>query len=155
IGVPRDARARADRRLRPLRARPLPREAGQGARGERPLQARELTASGQGGLRVADPRSELAPRSLRPGRARCAWASSALLEALVSVDGALSARQSRAWDGRSRIVGWMRAVVQRVARAKSTPGGEIGAGLVVLLGVADGDGDAEAERLAGKIARLR
>jgi D-tyrosyl-tRNA(Tyr) deacylase len=28
-------------------------------------------------------------------------------------------------------------------------------GLVVLLGVASGDGDADAERLAGKIARLR
>ena len=49
----------------------------------------------------------------------------------------------------------MRAVVQRVCRAKSTPGGEIGAGLVVLLGVADGDTEAEAERLAAKIARLR
>ncbi len=49
----------------------------------------------------------------------------------------------------------MRAVVQRVTRARSTPGGEIGAGLLVLLGVADGDTEAEAERLAGKIARLR
>jgi D-tyrosyl-tRNA(Tyr) deacylase len=45
--------------------------------------------------------------------------------------------------------------VQRVSRARSTPGGEIGAGLVVLLGVADGDGESEAERLAGKIAPLR
>ena len=33
--------------------------------------------------------------------------------------------------------------------------GEIGAGLCVLLGVADDDGDEEAERLAGKVARLR
>jgi len=49
----------------------------------------------------------------------------------------------------------LRAVVQRVTRARSTPGGEIGAGLLVLLGVADGDTEAEAERLAGKIARLR
>ena len=49
----------------------------------------------------------------------------------------------------------MRAVVQRVARARSTPGGEIGAGLLVLLGVADGDTDADAARLAAKIARLR
>ncbi len=49
----------------------------------------------------------------------------------------------------------MRAVVQRVSRARSTPGGEIGAGLLVLLGVAGGDGEEEAERLAGKIARLR
>jgi len=49
----------------------------------------------------------------------------------------------------------VRAVVQRVSRARSTPGGEIGAGLLVLLGVAGGDGEEEAERLAGKIARLR
>jgi D-tyrosyl-tRNA(Tyr) deacylase len=49
----------------------------------------------------------------------------------------------------------MRAVVQRVARARVTPGGEIGRGLCVLLGVAAGDGEEEAERLAGKIARLR
>ncbi len=33
--------------------------------------------------------------------------------------------------------------------------GEIGAGLLVLLGVASEDGGAEAERLAGKVARLR
>jgi D-aminoacyl-tRNA deacylase len=49
----------------------------------------------------------------------------------------------------------MRAVVQRVARAHSLPGGAIGAGLCVLLGVADGDDEAAAERLAGKVARLR
>jgi D-tyrosyl-tRNA(Tyr) deacylase len=49
----------------------------------------------------------------------------------------------------------VRAVVQRVASARSIPGGEIGAGLLVLLGVAEGDTDAEATRLAGKIARLR
>ena len=49
----------------------------------------------------------------------------------------------------------MRAVVQRVARASATPGGSIGAGVCVLLGIADGDDDATAERLAGKIARLR
>ena len=49
----------------------------------------------------------------------------------------------------------MRAVVQRVARARSTPGGEIGAGLCVLLGVARRDGAEEAARLAGKVARLR
>jgi D-tyrosyl-tRNA(Tyr) deacylase len=36
-----------------------------------------------------------------------------------------------------------------------TPGGEIGPGLVVLLGVADGDDAETAERLAGKVARLR
>ena len=49
----------------------------------------------------------------------------------------------------------MRAVVQRVARARATPGGEIGPGLCVLLGVAAGDDEAAAERLAGKVARLR
>jgi D-aminoacyl-tRNA deacylase len=47
------------------------------------------------------------------------------------------------------------AVVQRVSRARVTPGGEIGPGLCVLLGVARGDTAEEAERLAGKIARLR
>ena len=49
----------------------------------------------------------------------------------------------------------MRAVVQRVARARSTPGGSIGAGLCVLLGVAEGDESATADRLAEKIAKLR
>jgi D-tyrosyl-tRNA(Tyr) deacylase len=49
----------------------------------------------------------------------------------------------------------MRAVVQRVSQARSTPGGEIGAGLCVLLGVARGDSAELAERLAGKVARLR
>ena len=45
--------------------------------------------------------------------------------------------------------------MQRVSRARVTPGGEIGAGLCVLLGVADGDDATQAERLAGKVARLR
>jgi D-tyrosyl-tRNA(Tyr) deacylase len=49
----------------------------------------------------------------------------------------------------------LRAVVQRVARARSTPGGAIGAGLCVLLGVAEGDDAAVADRLAEKIAKLR
>ena len=49
----------------------------------------------------------------------------------------------------------MRAVVQRVARARATPGGEIGRGVCILLGVARGDTEEQAERLAGKIARLR
>jgi D-aminoacyl-tRNA deacylase len=49
----------------------------------------------------------------------------------------------------------MRAVVQRVARARSTPGGAIGAGLCILLGVAVGDSAADADRLAAKVARLR
>jgi D-tyrosyl-tRNA(Tyr) deacylase len=45
--------------------------------------------------------------------------------------------------------------VQRAARASSTPGGSIGAGLVVLLGIADGDDEAGVVRLAEKVARLR
>lgn len=53
----------------------------------------------------------------------------------------------------------MRAVVQRVARARVLVGGkvrsEIGAGLCILLGVARGDDAATAERLAGRVARLR
>jgi D-tyrosyl-tRNA(Tyr) deacylase len=53
----------------------------------------------------------------------------------------------------------MRAVVQRVASARVVVAGEvvgeIGAGLCVLLGVARSDGEAEAERLAGRVARLR
>jgi D-tyrosyl-tRNA(Tyr) deacylase len=46
-------------------------------------------------------------------------------------------------------------VVQRVTRASSTPGGSIGPGLVVLLGIADGDDAAGIVRLAEKVARLR
>jgi D-tyrosyl-tRNA(Tyr) deacylase len=49
----------------------------------------------------------------------------------------------------------MRAVIQRVSRASSTPGGSIGPGLCVLVGVAEGDDEAAALRLADKIARLR
>jgi D-tyrosyl-tRNA(Tyr) deacylase len=53
----------------------------------------------------------------------------------------------------------MRAVVQRVAEARvlvdGTPIAAIGGGLLVLLGVSRDDGAAEAERLAGKVARLR
>jgi len=49
----------------------------------------------------------------------------------------------------------MRAVVQRVSRARATPGGEIGRGFCVLLGVARGDGEEEVGRLAGKVTRLR
>jgi len=49
----------------------------------------------------------------------------------------------------------VRAVVQRVSRASSTPGGAIGPGLCVLLGIAEGDEEATAVRLAEKIARLR
>jgi D-tyrosyl-tRNA(Tyr) deacylase len=49
----------------------------------------------------------------------------------------------------------VRAVVQRVSRARVTPGGAIEGGVAVLLGVAAGDTAADAVRLAGKIARLR
>jgi len=53
----------------------------------------------------------------------------------------------------------VRAVVQRVSRARVVIGGEvrgeIGAGLCVLLGVARGDEPAAAERVAGRVARLR
>lgn len=53
----------------------------------------------------------------------------------------------------------VRAVVQRVAEARvlvdGAVCGEIGAGLCVLLGVERGDAPAAAERLAGRIARLR
>ena len=53
----------------------------------------------------------------------------------------------------------MRAVVQRVSRARVRVNGEvvgeIGSGLCVLVGVRRGDGAADAARLAGKVARLR
>jgi D-aminoacyl-tRNA deacylase len=53
----------------------------------------------------------------------------------------------------------MRALIQRVSSASvSVDGaivGAIGTGLVVLLGVGHTDGDAEADRLAGRVARLR
>ena len=53
----------------------------------------------------------------------------------------------------------MRAVVQRVNRARVTVGGEvvgeIGQGLLVLLGVGQSDTDTAADYLANKIAGLR
>lgn len=53
----------------------------------------------------------------------------------------------------------MRAVVQRVSRAKVTIDewtcGEIGVGLLVLLGVAHEDSEADATYLADKVAGLR
>ena len=53
----------------------------------------------------------------------------------------------------------MKAVVQRVSSARVVVDGEvvgeIGAGLCVLLGVARDDDEEAAERLAGRIARLR
>ena len=53
----------------------------------------------------------------------------------------------------------MRALVQRVSEARVTVGGavvgECGAGLMILVCAMTGDGEAEALRLAAKIARLR
>jgi D-aminoacyl-tRNA deacylase len=53
----------------------------------------------------------------------------------------------------------MRAVVQRVSKASVSVNGhiigEIGPGLLVLLGVSRGDGPADADYLAEKIAGLR
>jgi D-aminoacyl-tRNA deacylase len=53
----------------------------------------------------------------------------------------------------------MRAVCQRVSEARvrvhDVVRGEIETGLVVLVGIAGGDAPVDAERLAGKIARLR
>jgi D-aminoacyl-tRNA deacylase len=53
----------------------------------------------------------------------------------------------------------MRALVQRVSSAAVTVGGErvarIGPGLLVLLGVRDGDAEAQADRLADKVRGLR
>ena len=53
----------------------------------------------------------------------------------------------------------MRALVQRVSEAAVSVDGRevarIGHGLLVLLGVTHGDGPAEADRLAGKLERLR
>jgi D-tyrosyl-tRNA(Tyr) deacylase len=53
----------------------------------------------------------------------------------------------------------LKAVVQRVREARvhvdDEVAGEIGAGLCILLGVAESDGEEEAVRLAGKVARLR
>ncbi len=53
----------------------------------------------------------------------------------------------------------MRAVVQRVSRARVTAGGEvtgeISAGLLVLLGVGKADSESDADYLAKKIAALR
>jgi D-aminoacyl-tRNA deacylase len=57
------------------------------------------------------------------------------------------------------LVEQMRAVVQRVSRAKVTVNrevtGEIGRGLLVLLGVGDEDSEADAVYLAEKISGLR
>ncbi|WP_273841974.1 D-aminoacyl-tRNA deacylase [Rubrobacter calidifluminis] len=53
----------------------------------------------------------------------------------------------------------MRVVLQRVREASVSVGGEkvaeIGRGLLLLVGVAEGDGEPQADWLAGKIAGLR
>ena len=53
----------------------------------------------------------------------------------------------------------MRIVLQRVKNASVTVEGEIvseiGSGLLLLVGIAQGDGEEEAAWLAGKVARLR
>ncbi|MCX6875500.1 MAG: D-aminoacyl-tRNA deacylase [Verrucomicrobia bacterium] len=53
----------------------------------------------------------------------------------------------------------MRAVIQRVLEASVTSAGQevsgIGAGLVILLGVEDGDGPGDVGWLAAKVAKLR
>jgi D-tyrosyl-tRNA(Tyr) deacylase len=53
----------------------------------------------------------------------------------------------------------MIAVIQRVTKARVTIGGEevgrIGRGLVVLLGVAKGDGEKQAKELAEKVVKMR
>jgi D-tyrosyl-tRNA(Tyr) deacylase len=53
----------------------------------------------------------------------------------------------------------LKVVVQRVSRAcvrvDGEVCGELGLGLLVLLGIAEGDAEEDADRLAGKIARLR
>jgi D-aminoacyl-tRNA deacylase len=53
----------------------------------------------------------------------------------------------------------VRALVQRVSRASVTVDGKevaaIGAGVLVLLGIASEDGEAEADRLADKVRSLR
>lgn len=53
----------------------------------------------------------------------------------------------------------MRALIQRVSQASVTVEGriigEIGAGLLILVCAMQGDSEAEADRLAAKIARLR
>ena len=53
----------------------------------------------------------------------------------------------------------MRALVQRVSQASVSVGGavigEVGPGLMILVCAMQGDGEAEADKLAAKIAKLR
>ena len=95
---------------------------------------------------AAASRSRAAPRGERPLQAR---------ELAPSRLGAVPRADPRP----AVSVRPVRAVCQRVARGagarRRRRGGEIGPGLCVLLGVARGDAAADAERLAGKVARLR
>jgi D-tyrosyl-tRNA(Tyr) deacylase len=49
----------------------------------------------------------------------------------------------------------VRAVIQRVSRAGASPGGSIGPGLLILLGVDARDDEEVAAALAAKVAKLR
>lgn len=53
----------------------------------------------------------------------------------------------------------MRALIQRVSRAQVDVGGQtvgsIGLGFLILLGVGQGDGEEQIERLWGKISKMR
>ena len=59
----------------------------------------------------------------------------------------------------ARTIGRVRIVLQRVSRASVTVDGEvvgaIGHGVLLLVGVREGDDDAVAARMAAKVARLR
>jgi len=74
-------------------------------------------------------------------------------------EGANSPRPGAGGVGRCDEGAAMKAVVQRVKRARVNVGGEvvgeIGPGLLTLLGVARGDDEADLEALLGKILRLR
>src|SRR5439155_25667450 len=66
--VPRRPRALAGERLRPLRARPVPGEAGTPRRGARPLQARPLSPSPEPHVRAARPRLKAVVRRVALAR---------------------------------------------------------------------------------------
>jgi D-tyrosyl-tRNA(Tyr) deacylase len=63
------------------------------------------------------------------------------------------------FNSRGEVVKFMRAIIQRVRAGRVSVEGEIrgaiGIGLVILLGAGHGDGEAEANWLADKIANLR
>ena len=144
-----------DGRLRALRARPGAREAGAGRRGERPLQARQLARTQQRALRRADPRARLNCRSRSRRRQRpgfdpgygiarepdgmLPWSWGAeRLEASRSMDGPSSS------GSRARPCGSTAPWRRRSAPACSCSSAS-----------RPGTSDDDADRLAGKIARLR